>query len=225
MMHRIKGAAALQLLLVLFFSIFAPLIMPADSLEELAGSSYFTAEQQRLLEREFEEAEEAGVPEAFLLPRLEEALAKKVHFPRIITVLRRERDAFSTALELMKENGFGDDPAEADWQRSAHLLLSGLGKEDTGRLLAAFAGRQEAYRPGTSLYLALSSWGMRWEEALILTEAAAQSPLEARQFSGIPDILTAAQRMRIRSEEIVERIAEELPYSETVEELRNRVLY
>jgi hypothetical protein len=201
----------------------------AQTVERILETSGLSAGQRSAVLAEFEEAEVLGIPEAFLLPRIEEGMAKNVPAPRIIEVIRREREAFALALGLLKETGYAgtDDtgPPVAEWQRTAHLLLSGLAEADTASLLRAFAERKEAFRQGTNLYLALVKWGIDPEDSLRLTSAAAASPLEADSFMGIPEIFIEARRQRIRTVDIIERIAQELPRSRSLESLKNRVLY
>lgn len=211
------------LLLFLF-----PVCLGAQTAEQVLETSGLSAGQRTAVLAEFREAEALGIPGAFLLPRLEEGLAKKVPAARIIEVLRRERAAFAQARGLLAAAGYGEEggaPPAADWQRTAHLLLSGIEGDAVSSLLLAFEGRREDFRDGTNLYLALIQWGIAPEEALELTSAVADSPLDAGSFMGIPEILIEAGRRRIRSEEIMTRIKDQLGRSRSLENLRNRVLY
>jgi hypothetical protein len=156
-------------------------------------------------------------------------MAKNVPVPRIVEVIRREREAFVLARTLLEEAGYagmnGAGPPVAEWQRTAHLLLSGLSEADTASLLRAFGERKEDFREGTKLFLALVKWGIDPEDSLRLTSLAAISPLAADSFMGIPEIFIEARRQRIRTVDIIERTAQELPRSRSLDSLKNRVLY
>ncbi len=201
----------------------------AQTVERILETSGLSAGQRSAVLAEFEKAEAAGIPEAFLLPRIEEGMAKNVPVPRIIDVIRREREAFALALGLLKETGYagtdGTGPPVAEWQRTAHLLLSGVKDDDAVSLLRAFGERKEDFRQGTNLYLALVKWGIDPVDSLRLTSLAAVSPLAADSFMGIPELFIEARRQRIRTGDIIERIAQELPRSRSLDSLKNRVLY
>ncbi len=214
----------LPILLILFST-----SLNAQTAEQILKTSDFPAGQRDAVLAEFKKAAALGIPDSFLIPRLEEGMAKNVPAARIIGVISREREAFAQALGLLEETGYteagGSTPPVAEWQRTAYLLLSGVDSNDTGEMLTAFGDRKNDFRQGSNLYIALVQWGIEPEEALHLAAAEAASPLEADSFMGIPEILIEARRQRIRTGDVTERIADELPRTRSLDTLRDRVLY
>ena len=197
----------------------------SDPLDDALDNGSFTADQQTEIRTFFENSRADGIPESFLLLRLTEGINKNIPFSGIMNTLSRENKALNESLNLLRLAGYGDLPADSDWQRTALLLLSGLSREEVKNLLYIFQNRQGDFRNGTKLYLALVQWGLEKKQAEKLVTAAAGSKIDAESYIGILDILSEGRRERIRMEELVERLIFEIGKTDTIEKLKKRSIY
>ncbi len=203
-----------------------PLPLGAEGLQSLLERSGYTASAREEIRILFARAGKEGVPEALLLPRLAEGLAKKISAPRLQAALRQHLAQLRQARALLEQVPGGERIAgdEASWARTANLIAAGVQPGDLARLVQAGAARPEAYRPATYVYASLIAWGLQVDEALALVEALLSSPLPADQFAAVPELLAQGRRLRVAPEELVRRLLEELPHADGIERLRERVM-
>jgi hypothetical protein len=183
-----------------------------------------------------EEAEQAGIPAEVLIPRIEEGVAKGIPTQRIIAVVEREITAYSRAKELIMEHV---DPEQASeiledsslWTRTATLLIQKISEQTVSELLTIFMSygdgerRWDAYRYGTSLYTALTDWGMNEQESMRIIRAVSSSSIPGDEYKGILDIIITGTTFRVSPSEMVDRIEQVANRVSHIEELQEYVLY
>jgi hypothetical protein len=221
-----RRAASPPLLPWILAGLLAAAPLGAQSLEAALARGRFSPEQQQALEAQFREAELQGIPEALLLPRLEEGIAKKVPAARLQEALRRQAGLLLEARALLVDTPGGEallaDPAS--WARTANLLSGALPASEV-RLLAGYCARRPAdYRPATSLYLSLVEWGLEPDLSRQLLRALLDSSLPGESFPVVMQILVEGRRQRLAPEELVRRLLLRLPGAASAEELKRGVL-
>jgi hypothetical protein len=198
----------------------------ADSFGQALRTSPYTEQQKSSIGMLFAEAAEKHIPEELLAPRLEEGVAKKVPYPRLIKALRDELTRLEQARDILLgvEGGRVLAADEASWARTSNLLALGVSEREISYVAGASIGRWEDYRDATVLFISLAGWGIDREAALSLAGAALESRLEGESFVGILDILVTGRRLRLDPDRLARLMARELPSVRDVEELEERVL-
>jgi hypothetical protein len=198
-----------------------------DTLSSLLKNNPYSEQQLKAIEEIFKKAEEEGILEDLILPRLEEGIAKKVSFERILDVLTQEIEhlKISKRILLSAINGFNPEEHPELWSRAAILLASGISEQDIQILASASASRLPAFRNATTLYVSLLRWRLEKKIALNLVTALLDSSLDEGEFHGVMNILIMGRKLYIPPEELSERIIKELPDSTTLESIKEKVLY
>ena len=95
-----------------------------DALSRLLERSSFPQTDKQKIMGLFEQARKEDVPDPFLLPRLEEGLAKRIPGPALITVLKKELQFHLQARRLLlkADPAFRTESHHAIWQRAALCL-------------------------------------------------------------------------------------------------------
>ena len=210
------------LLAVLFF----PVRVNADDFSQALRKSPYTEQQRNSLGMLFAEAVEKNIPQELLVPRLEEGIAKKVPYPRLVRALRDELNRLEQARDILLGVEAGRVLAAdvASWARTANLLALGVTAREIRYLAGASIGRWGDYRDATVLFVSLIDWGIDREAALALAGAALESPLEGGSFVGIMDLLVTGRRLRLDPERLARIMVRELPSVRDIEDLEERVL-
>jgi hypothetical protein len=205
-------------LLVLGFSLTGPLA--AQDLETVLGRSSYPVADRTLVAAMVHRAADEGIPESFLLPRIDEAVAKGVSADRLAAVLSLEIEDYRQARSILEHQ---DRPVEAPvWQRSALLLRSGVGPAQLEGLIHAWAARWKDYLAGTAVLFPLHDWGLTWAEALAVGGALATTPLEASNFPYLLSVLAEA-RQSPGANALVPRVIQALAMAKTIPALRREV--
>jgi len=167
-----------------------------------------------------------GIGPQHLLPRVQEARAKRVSAEKLIVALDLEikRLIESRDLLLNIENGrmmYANTPA---WQRTANLIAWGASPDEIGQLVNSSGGSVEKYLQGSHLYVQLAQWGLSHRLSLQLSEAAIQSGIDPAEYRGILEILIQARRERKQPEAVAEKLILELPEADGLRQIRRQVL-
>lgn len=171
-----------------------------------------------------------GIPKELLLPTIREGGAKRAGAGGITAALQREIGVLQRAREIFSSLPGGDiflnRPGE--WQRLSLMLSAGYSGDEM-RVLVELSlqnsGELELFRPLSSLYGALSRWGLDNESLLDLCRALALSSVPAEQFIALPEIYRSASRKRLAPEVVTERIISILPELKELRDLARRVIY
>ena len=197
--------------------------LPGTPLEDaLSRGPYSRTERDEVLAA-LGAAEARGIPQHMLLPRIEEASAKRVPAPRLVQALTAEADRLERARSLLEGQGAvlrGSGP----WQRTANLLAWGAADGEILVLCTASAVRPQDYQAVSALFVSLAEWGVDREVALRLAAAAGLSPLPADDFAGLTAILSSARRGRQAVDRAALRLLDALPRSRTLSQLEDYVL-
>ncbi|MBT3276149.1 MAG: hypothetical protein HN368_23575 [Spirochaetales bacterium] len=193
--------------------------------QNLLSNRYGDAEREELL-RIFVDAEEAGIGEDLLLPRVQEAQAKRVSSDKLISALRFEVLKLEEARSLLLQSDSGHFilANDAGWQRTANLLAWGARIPEIELLILSSDGEVERYLQGSYLFTSLVQWGLTGVSAGAISAAACESALPPDEYRGILEILIQSRRLRIESEEMAERLMRELIDSDNLRKLRRKVL-
>ncbi|MFW6182000.1 MAG: hypothetical protein ACOC8N_09640 [Spirochaetota bacterium] len=200
--------------------------MNADGFSQALRKSPYTEQQRSSLGVLFAEAAEKDIPQELLVPRLQEGIAKKVPYARLLTVLRGELDRLEQAHDILLdvEGGRVLVVDNASWARTANLLALGVTGREIRYMAGASIGRREDYRDATVLFVSLIDWGIDRETTLALAGAALESRLEGDSFVGIMDLLVTGRRLRLDPDRLARIMIRELPSVDDIEDLEERVL-
>lgn len=217
-------AAFLSALLLLFF--LSPTFSQSEAVTTLLQQGSFGPDAERAILALFDEADAAGVPESLLLPRLQEGISKNVPANRIVRALENDLATLLAARSVLEQvRGGGRILSDgARWARAANFLAAGRTEEELRVIVDACASEPESFRQATVLYISLLEWGVTDNAVVELVEAAVDSRLEPREFSGIPELFALARRERVRPDRTVERILSALPRVDSLPELRSMVI-
>jgi hypothetical protein len=204
----------------------APVVTGADTLHSVLGRSGYGSPDQNAIRQLFAEADEAGVPEELLLPRLAEGVAKRVPAARLREALRLHVDGLLVARELLIEAGAHSISAEpASWARAANLLNAGMSSASIRELAAAASEtRLESFRPASALLVSLIDWGLAEAAALRLAVAVTRSVLAPDEYAMVIDLLVEGRTRRVDPEEMAERLIQLLPRIRSANDLRRFAL-
>jgi hypothetical protein len=215
-------------ILFIFLSFTVPCLLRADtSLLVILEQSNYTNEQIENIRQIFDDAGAKGIPPNFILPRLEEGIAKKVPFKRLINVLVKEIECLVQARELLASV----DPdlvlleESSIWLRTGILVSKGIPTTVIRAIAYASLSRWGDYRDATVLYLSLTQWGLTDDEALIVVESVLQSAINGQDFIGLMNVFTRGRSLHISPEEIIIRIKEVIDEIDTIEALEEKILY
>jgi hypothetical protein len=159
-----------------------------------------------------------------LVPRVQEAVAKRVPADRLIGALQGETERLEAARRLWRETR-SEEPGPADWQRTANLLAWGAPEADIRTLIRATARRRADYVAATDLFVGIVRWGLAREAALKLAAAVCDSSLASADFPVVTDTLARARGARLTPAAVAERILAALPDAKSARELQEQVLY
>ncbi len=220
-----KLRLALSTACLLLFAL-APLFPQSEAVTTLLEKGRFGADEETAILEVFGEAEAADVPESLLLPRLQEGISKNVPANRIVQALANDLATLLTARSVLEQVPGGNQilSDRARWARAANFLAARRTEEELRAIAEASASEPESFRQATVLYISLLEWGLTGAAVVELVEAAVDSKLEPREFSGIPELFALARRERVRPDRMVERIISALPRADSLRELRNMVI-
>ncbi|MBN2440475.1 MAG: hypothetical protein JXJ04_04000 [Spirochaetales bacterium] len=197
------------------------------SLDSILRQSTYSTGQKDSIIALFKEAAEKGIPSPLLLPRLEEGVAKKVPYEKLMIVLSREISFLEQARDLLESLDktliLADEPLL--WLRTGLLFSKGVPREIIVAIASKSIQRWDDFREATSLYLSLEKWGLSEQEALLVVESVLASGLPGQDFMGIISIFTQGRSLYISPKEIIERIEEVIGTINTIEDLEDRILY
>ena len=214
------------LFIFIFFIVLSP-IWPDTFLLSILEQSEYTDKQKGDIRELFQEAEAKGIPSELILPRLEEGIAKKVRFKRLITVLTKEIDYLIQAREIL----LSVDPdlilleESTIWLRAGILFAKHVPSGTVRAIAYASKTRWGDYRDATVLYLSLTQWGLKDDEALFVVESVLKSAIPGPDFIGLISIFTRGRSLYISPEEIITRIKEVIGEIDTIEALEEKILY
>ncbi|MBN1699778.1 MAG: hypothetical protein JW881_19845 [Spirochaetales bacterium] len=199
----------------------------AETLSSLLENGPYTEEQSAVILEIFGKAGEEGIPEALILPRFEEGIAKKVPFERLKGVLEQEILYLKTSKKILLEAIDGIKPEEHPelWSRAAILLATGISENEIRILAKASVSRLHAFRNATTLYVSLLKWELEKETSLKLVAALLGSSIPEQEFDSILNILIIGRRRYIQPEELADRIIKELSAGTTIETIKEKVLF
>ena len=223
-----RGIVSSFFTICLFLFIYVTPQARADiSYVSILKQSHYTTEQQDSLLSLFIKAEEDDIPSPLLLPRLEEGIAKKVSYERLIKVISQEIISLKQARKLLESL----DPTlslvnePSIWLRTGILFSKGIPDEIIYVIASKSILRWEDYRDATSLYLSLTQWGLSEDEALSVVESLLLSKIPGQDFMGIIAIFTRARSLYVSPEEIIGRMKEVIATIETIEALEEKIMF
>ncbi len=221
-----KGSLKRSLLIASLLLLCVRPLRADDALASLLRQAPFAESEKQALAAVFSQAREQGVPETFLLPRLEEGLAKRVPAGKLVPVLRRQLESLSRARAVLSAADPKASPESqaASWQRAALLLEKGVPESAVAALARASVDRRPDFRAATELYLALVSWGLDSPSALKVVVAVLASRLQADDFGSVAALFPKGRVRYLSPHALADRIVRALPEAETAKDLENRVL-
>jgi len=191
----------------------------------LAESSYGQNEKSEI-ERVFAGAAESGIGAGLLLPRVQEAKAKRVSARRLVEALLLEIERLATARDILL--GAGASAAflfdDAGWQRTANLVAWGASEDEIRLLAASCAGDVRKYLEASYLFTSLVEWGLDRETSGRLVSAVAVSKIDAGEYPGVFEILIDGRRLKLLPSDVAEQIILAADESENVRQLHRKVL-
>ena len=226
-MLRLQRLPFLFLSLV-FLGVLGTSFLYADrSVDTILASTRFSPSEQESIRRLFALAADSGVSEEMLRPRLEEAIAKRVPVPRLVSALGRDVEFLRSARSILLKVESGEVLLldNASWQRAAHLLAWGAAPEDLSRLARAGTPSPELFTAITNLYALLIQWGLDSEASLDLCDALAGSRIDIDSYPGVLDILVRGRRLQVSPGTLSRRMIETLPRVRDLKQLEQRTLY
>lgn len=209
--------------------LFNALILGADDSPEglLRRTGRYTESDATLVGEIFRAAASEGIDPELLMPRLEEALSKKIPANPLITALKNEvRRLLEARSCLLGIEGGGRLLLDnASWQRTANLLAWGASEEEVKVIVSSISHRHGDFQQASYLYVSLVHWGLPKNSALSLTSAVSQSAIRAGDFPGILEILIQGRRLLLSPTELARRMIEVLPRVRNLGQLKERILY
>lgn len=195
-------------------------------MDHVLGESRYDRAEQDKIEQVFADADETGIEIDLLLPRLREAMAKRVSADRLVSALKIEIERLDAARNILSEIDnrnilLFDD---AGWQRTANLIAWQATEEEIKLLAGACAGDVRKYLEATYLFTSLVEWGLERGVSLILVSAVAGSKIDIDDYPGIIEILIAGRKIRVPPLDISHRIIETLDEVANMRQLRRKVL-
>jgi hypothetical protein len=215
-------------LLTFVLLVLAPVGLSAQAtIQKILDGAGITGADRLAIEAVFSRADGLGIPDALLVPRVEEGIAKGVAARRIAAVLDQDVDRLSDSRELLLSVDGGESlvSSQSAWHRAAHMLSWGATDEEMRGFAAACISRPEAFQPTTFLFVTLVDWGLDRAAALQVSAAAAGSRLNAEVIPEIVDLYVRARRMLIPPARLTNRIIAALPAVRTMRQLEERTLY
>ena len=192
-----------------------------QSLDSLLERSSFSERERTEVINAVERAVEARVPVELLLPRVAEAIAKRVSVDGIVASVERDRAMFVESRRLLLDVGAGELVSNhATWARTANLLRAGVPAFAVQRLAGAVSTRPELFRPASILLVSLYDWGISADDAADLASATTQSVLSPEQYPIVLDLLIGARSRRIPLRDAVELLIDSLPVATSLREIR-----
>ena len=218
-----------------------------ESLAQIVERSAYSKTDRDLVFAAFAGAEETGIDERILLPRLQEAISKHVSASVFLDRFAEEVDCLIISRRILLSYRFGDIALSSDssWQRTANLIkwgatddeISSIGiassfpfqealSDPTGRQFPAVSRDfNERYSDSTYLFVSLVTWGLDRDLSLSLTKAISSSSIDRDEFAGVTELLILGRRLMLAPEEVAERIIVSLPESKNMRQLGRKVLY
>ena len=197
-----------------------------SSLDSALKESRYDANEQGEIAQVFADAARSGISTDLLLPRVQEAQAKRVSAERLIVVLQQEITRLDNArdilLEIERVEEFLFD--DAAWQRTAILIAWGASKEEIQSLATACAEDVEKYLEASYLFTSLVEWGLERDVSVNLVSAVANSKIESDEYPGVFDVLISGRRLKMEPVGIAERMILALDEAENIRQLQRKAL-
>jgi hypothetical protein len=216
---RFSGA----ILLVLWF-LLLPINTQGEPLARALERGGYTSAEKTQIAAMVADAERSGISPALLLPRVEEAAAKRVSGQDLIAALAAEIGRLNRARDLLAEAP-ASMQVDAVLLRTANLILWGATPQEVSSLVVAVDGKPRRFAGTTSLFTALVAWGLDRQTALLVSQAVAVSALDDREVAEVTRVLAAARRRRERPEDVAERLIRTLPTVRSLRQLEEEIRY
>jgi hypothetical protein len=171
-----------------------------------------------------EKAVDDGIDHRLLVPRVQEAAAKRVPAEELVRALEEEIGRLKDARRIWRDLRQAD-PGPAEWQRTANLLSWGATRQELEGILRSTARREADYVAATDLFVGLVRWGLPRGVALKLSVAVSDSRLDRDDFAIVTETLSRGRGVRLTPVAIAERMLQVLPEVESGKELQERILY
>ena len=174
----------------------------------------------------FADATGSGIGIGLLLPRVQEAKAKRVPAERLIAALQGEIVRLESARDILldAENSEAFLLDDAGWQRTANLIAWGASKEEIQALAGACTGEVGKYLEASYLFTSLIEWGLERDISVRLVSAVAGSKIKTDEYPGVFEVLINGRRLRMQPLDVAERIITALDGTENVRRLQRKVL-
>jgi hypothetical protein len=212
----------------IFLFLLCTIFIFADaSLSSILEGSNFTDTERESIVNLFRDAEEKGIPPAFIIPRLEEGIAKNIPYNRLITALSVEIACLESARDLLLslDSELPEVHKATIWLRTCILLSNDVAPEIIFEIASKSRDRWEDYREATALFLALTHWGLSDEDGLRVVSCLLESVVPGKDFTGVITLFTRARSMRISPGELIERMDEVINEVDTIESLEEKILF
>ncbi len=199
----------------------------ADSaLNRALEQSRYNSDEQREIEQIFAEAADLSIGTGLLLPRVQEAQAKRVPAERLVAALQQEIERLNTARDILLETE-GTEALlldDAAWQRTANLIAWGARKEEIQALSIACAKDAHKYLEASYLFTSVVEWGLDREASKRLVSGVAVSKIDVAEYPGIIGVLINGRRLKMQPLEIADRMIIALEEVDNVRQLERKVL-
>ena len=196
-------------------------------LEAILANSRYNDQEKKSIAEVFASAEQNGMHEELLIPRVQEAHAKRVPSERLIGALAGEIQRLEKARTLLMEVDTGRDILldDAGWLRTANLIAWDATHDEIIALVTASGTDIEKYLQSSYLFSSLIQWGLSRSDSIAISVATAVSALETDEYPAILDILIQARRLRLDIDDVARRILTSIPEADKIKVLKRKVLY
>ena len=196
-------------------------------IDKALSRSRYTEEEQAEIRSILHEAAEVGIGTDLLLPRIQEARAKRVPADRLIVAIEAEIEKLELARRILLNTeigGFEVLEDDAGWLRTANLLSWGATDNEIEELVGNSGDDIDAYLHASYLFSSLVEWGFTRELSLELANAVQKSSIEPGDYQGVFEILIESRRLHMQPGETAERLIEELGKASSLRKLRRKIL-
>lgn len=196
------------------------------ALNRVLDESQYSSTEKREIEQIFTSAESSGIGVELLLPRVQEARAKRVSAIQLISALQLEIERLEYARDILIEAAVCEILLfdNAGWQRTANLIAWQAEKEEIQILAVACAKDVNKYLKASYLFTSLVEWGLERSVSLDLVSAVSGSEIDVEEYPGIFEILIGGRRLKMLPLDIAERIIQALDDAGNLRQLRRKVL-
>ncbi len=194
------AAARMWLKITIFFVLtasFGSHLIFGESPDAVLQKSNFSDHQKKAVLAVFIKADQVQIPGEFLLPRLEEGIAKRAGGDLVVDALARELQSLQAArsvlLKVLDNTEVLKD--RTSWMRTANLLTAGIETAEVERIARACRDRWNDYREATLLFVSLLKWGLQKKSTLSVIEAVMRSGISREEIAGIMALFIIRQKI------------------------------